>query len=252
MKIYIRFSKLWLQILRQVIFTYIKKIENIFYSIFNKKKELKNLIQNGYLHIQGKIPLDFLNYIEKKYHKFDLQKVSVVESVALDQGDLDKIFNYLKDRGIMDIIKGYLGKKMYSYQNVYNYLDDKESNQSSWQPHHDSKYNRLKVYIWISQNSNKAHPIYYLKGSHMEIKTWINNSETRFPENFKKLEEILGNPGDIVIFDTHGIHSNFKFRVEPRKNIILTFDPVGIFSRINPYTKKGKKILKMDNSTYLH
>ena len=193
-----------------------------------------------------------VDYIEKKYHRFDLKKVNVVESFDLDKGDLDRIFNYLKDRGIMNIVKSYLGKKMYTYQNVYNYLDNKESKQSSWQPHHDSKYNRLKVYIWISQNTKLTHPIYYLKGSHMEIKTWINTNETRFPENSRKLEEILGNPGDIIIFDTHGIHSNFKFRIEPRKTIVLTFDPVGIFSRINPYSKNGKKILNIHNSIYLH
>jgi len=74
----------------------------------------------------------------------------------------------------------------------------------------------------------------------MEIKTLINSSETRFPKNSRKLDEILGNSGVIIIFDTHGIHSNFKYRVEPRKTIILTFT-MWIFSRINPYSKKVKK-----------
>ncbi len=160
---------------------------------------------------------------------------------------MDKIFNYLKGQGIINITKKYLGKNLYNYQNVYNFLDNKESNKRAWQTHHDSKLNRLKVYIWISKNSKETHPIYYLKGSHMEVKTWLNYGETRFPKNSRKLDEIWGNPGDIIIFDTHGIHSNFKFRVEPRKTIVLTFDPIGIFSGINPHSKRGKNFLSSHN-----
>ena len=244
MNIYLRFSKLWVQILRQVFFVYKKKILKISYLLFKDKENLKDLINDGYLHFHSKIPLDFLEYLEKKYHKFDNKDVNVVQTNDLDKQDLNQIFEYLKDKNIMGIINSYLGKSLYTYQNQYHYLDNKKSNTSSWQPHHDSKYNRLKVYIWISKNTKESHPIYYLKGDQMRIKTWINYEETRFPDNSKKLDEIWGKPGDVILFDTHGIHSNFKYRIEPRKVIVLTFDPIGIFSRINPFSKRRKEILR--------
>ena len=54
MNIFFRYSKLWVQILRQIIFIYIKKIENVFYSIFNKKKELQSATFERLLKEQSK------------------------------------------------------------------------------------------------------------------------------------------------------------------------------------------------------
>ncbi|MDC3038838.1 hypothetical protein OA094_01285 [Candidatus Pelagibacter sp.] len=244
MNLIIRITKLWAQILRQIIFVFKKKIFKIIYIFLKDKDDLKNLIDNGYLHFKNKIPLDFLEYLEKKYHKFEEKDVNVVQTCDLDEKDLNKIFEYLENKNVMSLIKSYLGKSLYTYQNQYHYLDSKKSNTSSWQPHHDSKYNRLKVYIWISKNSKDSHPIYYLRGDQMRIKTWLDYKETRYPDNSKKLDEIWGKPGDIIIFDTHGVHSNFKYKIEPRKVIVLTFDPIGIFSRINPLSKKGREIMR--------
>ena len=42
--------------------------------------------------------------------------------------------------------------------------------------------------------------------------------------------------GDIIIFDTHGIHSHYKTSTVPRSVIELTFEPFGLIHRLNSTT----------------
>tara|TARA_B100001094_G_scaffold114373_1_gene110341 strand:+ start:106 stop:861 length:756 start_codon:yes stop_codon:yes gene_type:complete len=232
------------QIIRQIMFIIKKKLDLIFYKFSENNKDLKNLINDGYIHLENQVPLDFLKEIEKKYHKFNDNDEEVVRQVDLEEEDLERLHKLLFKNNIISLIKSYLGRSVYTFQNVYHFLTNKKSSDSSWQPHHDTKFNRLKIYIWISNNTKNTHPIFYLKKSHLHIKTWLINQDTRYPENKKPLDEVFGKPGDIIIFDSHGIHSNFKNSIEPRKTIVLTFESVSLFSRINPFTKKGKNIIK--------
>ena len=39
--------------------------------------------------------------------------------------------------------------------------------------------------------------------------------------------------GDIIIFDTHGIHSHYKTSTVPRSVIELTFEPFGLINRLS-------------------
>tara|TARA_B100002052_G_scaffold298668_1_gene332931 strand:+ start:430 stop:1185 length:756 start_codon:yes stop_codon:yes gene_type:complete len=248
----LKLYRLRYQLIRQIFFIINAKIK-LFYKIFFKKdKDTQKLINNGYIHLKSIIPLEFINYLENKYQKFDPKEQEVVCQRDLENKDLEKIFFYFNQNQIMDIVKDYLGKKIYSYQNVYHYLTETKSSVSSWQPHHDCKSNRLKAYIWISNNSSKTHPLYYLKKTNLTLKLWMDQNDSRFPKIDKKMDEIFGKPGDVIIFDTHGIHSNFKTGTEPRKTVITTFENIGIFSRINPFKKKGKDILKFHNGIYLN
>ena len=55
------------------------------------------------------------------------------------------------------------------------------------------------------------------------------------------MKKIIGDQGDISIFDTHGLHSGYKLSKIPRASIVLTFESVGILKRINVNTTTGKK-----------
>ena len=58
------------------------------------------------------------------------------------------------------------------------------------------------------------------------------------------MDKIFGDIGDLIIFDTNGIHSNFKTTTVPRTVADITFENFGIFSRINDKSENGKKKLR--------
>ena len=76
--------------------------------------------------------------------------------------------------------------------------------------------------------------MYYLKGTHKQVLNWERYDQTRF-SNIDKKEfiEIYGDKGNIIFFDTHGIHSHFKETDVSRSVIELTFEPFGFFNRLN-------------------
>ena len=136
---------------------------------------------------------------------------------------------------------GAMDKRNYILAN--SLLGNKKSSEKSWQPHHDSKMNRLKIYIWISQQNYMTHPLFYSKGSHKKIKSWIKTKETRFPDEKGIFEKIYGDIGDIIIFDTHGIHSNFKIYQVERECFIFTVNPGSIFNKHpKKFTNTKKKV----------
>ena len=53
---------------------------------------------------------------------------------------------------------------------------------------------------------------------------------------------------DILIFDTHGYHSDFKYTTVPRSVINLTIEPYGNFTRLNKNNLNSEvKRLNMKN-----
>ena len=140
----------------------------------------------------------------------------------------------MNDLGVISIVKNYLGNKIYCYDNSIKTLGNLQCNNSSWQPHHDSKGRRIKVYIWLNEKNLNTHPLYYVKKTHKNIMNWKKYDETRFPQiNSDRFDKIFGQRGGIIIFDTHGIHSHFKESSIPRSVIELTFESCGFFNRLN-------------------
>lgn len=217
-----------------------------------KNESVKNLINDGYVHLKNYFPRDVVSEFTNA-KKLKNNENCISESLSLSPEEKERIFLILSKLKVFEICKEYLGKNLITYSNVYNYLGKKISNDSSWQPHHDSKMNRLKIYIWMSKKNHETHPLYYSKGSHKKIKTWKNYQETRFPKSKLKFEKIFGDTGDIIIFDTHGIHSNFKTSQIPRECLIITLESYGFLSRINIKTEKGIQELKrIDGEVFNH
>ena len=83
--------------------------------------------------------------------------------------------------------------------------------------------------------------MYYLKKSHKKIKYWKNYDETRFPNlDQKKFDAINDEKGNIIIFDTHGIHSHYKTTTISRSVIELTFESFGFLNRLNKKNIKSE------------
>ena len=222
---------------------------NVIHNFFVKKKP-KNLFKNGYILLEKKFPLENLNL--SKYTKYSSFKfVSVGKKLEFE--DLKKIYKTLNKIGVIPIVKRYLGKNIYCYDNSIKTLGSIKSKAASWQPHHDSKGRRLKIYIWLSEKNLNTHPLFYIKKSHKNVINWKNYEDTRFPNiTTEKFDKIYGDKGDIIIFDTHGIHSHFKQTVIPRSVIELTFEAFGFFNRLNKKNIKTEiSRLNLINLDYL-
>ena len=195
------------------------------------RKGNKDIFKSGYYIFNKNFPFENINL--DKYSDFPNYDF-VAERRKIDFVDLKKIYNVLSKIGVITIIKNYFGTKIYSYDNSVLTLGNKKSNIGSFQPHHDSKGRRIKIYIWLNDKNLNTHPLYYLKKTHKQILNWKKYEDTRFPKiDKKKFDSIYGNKGNIIFFDTHGIHSHFKETVVPRSVVELTFEPFGFFNRLN-------------------
>ena len=203
---------------------------NIYHKFFCKKNP-KGLYDNGYIEFNKKFSLnkvDWSKYLNYENYKFvsDGRKINLI--------DLKKIYSVLDSIGVIPIIKDYLGNKIYCYDNSIKTLGNQKCSDSSWQPHHDIKGRRIKIYIWLNEKNLNTHPLFYLRKTHKNIINWEKYEETRFPNiELNKFDKIYGGKGSIIIFDTNGIHSHFKTTTVPRSVIELTFEAYGIFQRLN-------------------
>ena len=215
----------------------------IIYHKFFCKRYPEDLFDNGYTELKEKFHLKDID-LDKYLNYENFNFVSNGKKINLI--DLKKIYSVMNNIGVISIIKNYLGNKIYCYDNSNKTLGNQKSTDSSWQPHHDIKGRRLKIYIWLNEKNMNTHPLYYLRKTHKDIISWQKYEDTRFPNiELNKFDKIYGEKGSIIIFDTHGIHSHFKTTTVLRSVIELTFEPYGIFHRLN---KKNinKEIARLD------
>lgn len=201
--------------------------------------DIKNkLAQDGFYQISNLFPLDKVNfekYINYKDFNFENHRKKIEKS------DLKTIYSNLNELGCIKILKKYLGDDIYCYDNTILTLGNKKSFEGSWQPHHDAKGRRIKIYIWLNKKDHNTHPLFYLNGSHKMLRNWNNYDDTRFKNlELSNFDKIYGDSGDIIFFDTHGVHSHFKKSTIPRSVVELTFEGYGFFQRLNKSNIKGE------------
>ena len=220
---FIRYKYLNRRILQQLYF-------NFYHYIFFRKKN-NFFFNSGYYVYDKNFPLENIN-LEKYIDSTNKDFVSDRKKINLD--DLKKIYKILFKIGAISLIKDYFGTKIYTYDNSVLTLGIKKCSTESYQPHHDSKGRRIKIYIWLSEKNLNTHPLYYLRNTHKKITNWRKYEDTRFPHiDKKKFDKIYGDKGNIIFFDTHGIHAHFKESKIPRSVIELTFEPFGFLNRLN-------------------
>ena len=200
---------------------FFNKIYNDGFGIYDKKISYETVIKlNKYINVEN------FEFVNKRFQ--------------ICEKDLKLIYKELNNLGVLNFLKTYLGEKIYCYDNSILILGTKKSAEGSWQPHHDSKGRRIKIYIWLNKKNILTHPLYYLNGSHKNLLFWKDYEHTRFPKfQEKQFVKIFGDIGEIIVFDTHGIHSFFKSSVVPRCVVELTFEACGFFNRLNDNFHSG-------------
>ena len=201
---------------------------------FVTNSETRELIDSGIFISKKKFlidKIDFNKYLSDTNFEF------VSKRFKLNEDDLKKIIIILNELGILKIIKNYLGKKLVIYNNSILTLGKIKSNDKSMMPHHDKNGRCIKVYIWIDKFSLNSHPLYYLEKSHTHFRRDEDYESSRFGFiNKIKFKKYHGGMGDVILFDTNGIHSHFKDTVDPRSVVEINFEPYGFLSRMNNLT----------------
>ena len=214
------------------------KIKHAF--LLKKNKKLEELINNGYCILENKISKDIVYKFKEKYCNYENYNF-VNKRNKIEFKDLKLIFNEILKLNVLQIINEYLGQNIYSYDNSILTVGNFESKKGSWQPHHDGKGRRLKIYIWLDKKNFLTHPLSYLRSSNKKLFIWNSYSQTRKNDlNAIQMDKIYCDLGNIIIFDTHGIHSGFKETKIPRSVIELTFESFGFTNRIYDKIKKDK------------
>lgn len=131
----------------------------------------------------------------------------------------------------LDYLSVRIGQKYLQYEECLHARGCPAGSEPQLQPHHDTKFNRIKIYLWLTPIEYNPHPLYYKIGDHRSIRTWGGYFETRFPDVEKaEMIELLPHLGDLLLFDTHGLHSHVKSVTGPRLAFLRSIDPVSSFS----------------------
>ena len=120
---------------------------NFYHKIFFKKS-IQDFLDSGYYIFHKNFSLENINF--DKYLNYSDYNF-VAERKKIDLKDLKKIYSVLSKIGVISVIKDYFGTKIYSYDNSVLTLGNKKCYSDSWQPHHDSKGRRIKIYIWLDE-----------------------------------------------------------------------------------------------------
>ena len=215
----------------------LKFIPKIYLLQFSRNDSQRTFAKDGYIIIKNYIDIETIkeslsldSNIKLLSDEDPTNGVDVISraSIELEKALLSRISdNSPSSRKILGLIKSYLGSRCLTYSNGLLILPERAINEGSWQPHHDSKFNKIKIYLWISPYSKERHPLYFIRGSHKKFKFWKNHYGTRYPKIPKKeMLRIDGNTGDLILFDTHGVHSFFKDKGLSRSVYTLNLDPI--------------------------
>lgn len=213
--------------------------QQLIFLIFLKNKkyiydQTKILKKSGYIHLKTIIPEKIIDDFIKNYEKDILKKKNNLSDnyafqVHVEPEKAKVFFDYFNKNMIVDICRDYLGK-IGILNCMINYQNENDCEISSMQPHHDTRGNDLKIYVWLSDYNEKSHPLYYLEGSNNDIKFFITDKHHRRKDIPKeKMTKLYGNKGDIIIFDTHGWHSHTKKNTAERAVLELTIIPINYF-----------------------
>jgi hypothetical protein len=189
---------------------------------------LSALRGNGIVKIPNAFSRDELAFIFAEYN-FAPRENEMYTNIPLSNNHRDAILDLLKQKGLLRLIKEYVGSTVWCYEVGLYTLSSAECNDGSMQPHHDAKSNRLKLFIWLSDQDPTSHPVFYLPGDHKKLKSWSNYEDTRKCVAKEKMLAVHGDVGDVIVFDTHGTHANTKTYGSPRTVIQFDFDPTGLF-----------------------
>ena len=213
------------------------KIQFFFKILHRNKKysneETKILKNQGYLHLKEIIPKreidNFFQLYEKEILHKSIKNNDYLIEIPIKFDEKNIFFDYLKNRKVFDICKDYLGK-IQIINGCVNHQTNLDCETSSMQPHNDTRGNDLKIYICLSDFNDSAHPLYYLRGSHNDLKFYILEKHHRRKYISKeKMDKIYGKKGDIIIFDTHGWHSHIKKNTTERTVLDITLIPNNYF-----------------------
>lgn len=137
------------------------------------------------------------------------------------------------DEKIIDLVKSYLGEKArFDFCNSWRIIHNKNSIRSSsneW--HHDCVGHRLKFFILLNKtNHSKGQKTFYIDKSNLnKYSTYAtygdgNNRVDQAMVKNKDYTGLSGEKGDILIFDTNGLHrGNYDDGIEDRDVIQLEF-----------------------------
>ena len=131
---------------------------------------------------------------------------------------------------------------------MINYQNENDCEISSMQPHHDTRGNDLKIYVWLSDYNEKSHPLYYLKGSNNDLKFFITDKHHRRKDIPKeKMDKIYGRKGDIIIFvEAKKSEINNRLKRRPNFNLKIFNKLKKIQLPVHFKKKKANFIIKND------
>ena len=220
-----------------------------FRTLFSKNdKQIKTLKRDGILIIKNSFNKDIIHDILSVHEKEYLSQVDngdfQMSKLSLNEDSL--LIDELKKSGALGVCKKYLGSNVIYNENHVLHLGSPAydgEDQLQWQPHHDAKFNRLKVYIWATPYCEKSHPLFFIKKTHLTFRVWNTHSQTRFNVQRGDMFSFRGDLGDIIIFDSHAIHAHEKHETSPRTVINFSLNPT--YRLLNFFRKsisKGEKL----------
>ena len=135
------------------------------------------------------------------------------------------------DSRINQLINRYLGKQTHITQCLgTRILSHDTTGHGSYQWHHDAWGNRVNMMILLSKVEEDDQAMTYLLGSNRLnhsldkfINSRISDEEVRKNYSHLKIKKCTGNPGDIILLDSNGIHSGNRTLGRTRDTYLVMY-----------------------------
>lgn len=135
----------------------------------------------------------------------------------------------LEHSRINHIVTSYLGRET-TYHNalMIKIPTDFDYSDASGLWHNDKVGHRLKVFLLLSDVEENGRPTIYARGSHLIDWPSYYYQSSRFQDTFVKeyfeLDNLYGKKGDVIIFDTNGLHrASWEPNLASRSALMLEY-----------------------------
>ncbi len=196
---------------------------------------LKDLFLQGFVNL-GKCENSVRQYFDQIRHDLDNEQDLAPNSfIVRFNNPLLKypgLLEIINNEKIIAIVRSYLGDDaIFDSLQIWRTISgrDDPSKASAGQWHHDRVGNRLKLFVFLSDTTiNTGQYTLYAKGSNQVMwNTFRNytrkNWAIKVPDQFEVIQ-IRANMGEMVIFDTNGLHSGVYNKSLISSRDIVQFD----------------------------
>ena len=226
--------------------------------ISNKSDLLTQLVTSGYcsLGLCDNLDRTKIRQIQDCLNTRQINGAKDVRIIQIEDA-LERfpfLANILLNSKLQNLVHDYLGEDArFDWINIWRVIPGVKVLNSSEAWHHDRVGTRLKIFIYLSENTDlNTLPTLYAKSSHNKIRNNFGrkNSRDKTPSKENTIE-LRGVFREMIVFDTNGSHRGTYNADAPKRDIIqLEFSSKSKSSKLPRWASCGPREVSLSSESF--